>query len=137
MLGVRVLRNECAPAREVRVVGVEEIWTDLDDLRGALEQCAGWDSRTIVLGHNPDLLLRIEAQHPALDPARTLFLFGHTHQGQIYIPFLPGLAVPIESKFYRGIYRTPFGVAYVSAGCGENTTPTRLNTRPEIVVIDL
>lgn len=136
-LGVRLMRNECAHIDGLRIIGVEEIWTERDDLRGALERCADAAARTVVLGHNPDLLLRIDAAHPALHPDHTLFLFGHTHQGQIHIPFLPGLAVPIESNYYRGIFRTPYGAAYVSSGVGENTTPTRLNTRPEIVVIDL
>jgi predicted MPP superfamily phosphohydrolase len=136
-LGVRLLRNECVHVGGLQLIGVAEIWTERDDLHGALGQCSDPDARTLVLGHNPDLMLRIDAEHPALRAERTLFLFGHTHQGQIYIPFLPGLGVPIKSTFYRGIYRTPYGALYVSSGCGENTTPTRLNTRPEIVVVDL
>jgi predicted MPP superfamily phosphohydrolase len=137
-LGVRLMCNECAHLCDrTQLIGIEEIWTERDDLPGALAQCSNPAERTLVLGHNPDLLLRIDAQHPALHPQRTLFLFGHTHQGQIYLPFAPGLAVPIESQYYRGIYRTPYGAAYVSSGVGENTTPTRLNTRPEVVVIEL
>jgi predicted MPP superfamily phosphohydrolase len=136
-LGVRVLRNECVHLRDhTQLIGVEEIWTRRDDLQGALAQCADPAERTLILGHNPDLLLRIDAEHPALSPDRTLFLFGHTHQGQIYLPFAPGLAIPIKSDYYRGIYRTPYGAAYVSSGVGETTTPTRLNAAPEIVVIE-
>jgi hypothetical protein len=136
-LGVRVMRNECVHLRDgTQLIGVEEIWTKRADLHGAMAQCADLTERTLILGHNPDLLLRIEAEHPALSPDRTLFLFGHTHQGQIHLPFAPGLAIPIKSDYYRGIYRTPYGAVYVSSGVGENTTPTRLNTTPEVVVID-
>jgi predicted MPP superfamily phosphohydrolase len=136
-LGVRLMKNECAHLRDgTQLIGVEEIWTERADLHGALAQCADPTTRTLILGHNPDLLLRIDKEHPALNPQRTLFLFGHTHHGQIYLPFAPGLAVPIKSNYYRGIYRTPYGTAYVSSGVGENTTPTRINTKPEIIVLE-
>ncbi|MCS6849063.1 MAG: metallophosphoesterase family protein [Anaerolineae bacterium] len=139
-LNIRLLRNECVViGDDVLLVGVDELWTGRDDLHGALAPChhRAPAARTIVLGHNPDLMLKLDGlrAHPALQDA--FFIFGHTHQGQIYIPLLPGLAVPIESKFYRGLHHTPHGALYVSSGCGENTTPTRLNTWPEIVVFEV
>ncbi|GIV84621.1 MAG: hypothetical protein KatS3mg052_1628 [Candidatus Roseilinea sp.] len=138
-LNIRLLRNECvAVGDDVLLVGVDELWAGRDDLRGALASYRrAPNARVIVLGHNPDLMLKLDGHraHPLLQDA--FFIFGHTHQGQIYIPLLPGLAIPVQSKFYRGLYHTPHGMAYVSAGCGENTTPTRLNTWPEIVVFDV
>jgi len=139
-LNIRLLRNECvAIGDDVLLVGVDELWTGRDDLHGALAPYhhRAPTARVIVLGHNPDLMLKLDGRrtHPLLQNA--FFIFGHTHQGQIYIPLLPGLAIPIESKFYRGLHHTPHGALYVSSGCGENSTPTRLNTWPEIVVFEV
>ncbi|MFN4292770.1 MAG: metallophosphoesterase [Thermoflexales bacterium] len=137
-LNIRLLRNECvAIGDDVLLVGVDELWTGRDDLHGALASYRrAPNMRVIVLGHNPDLMLKLDGRRapPLLRDA--FFIFGHTHQGQIYIPLLPGLAIPIKSKFYRGLHHTPYGALYVSSGCGENSTPTRINTWPEIVVFE-
>lgn len=139
-LNIRLLRNECVTiGDDVLLIGVDELWTGRADLHGALSHChhSAPNTRVIVLGHNPDLVLKLDERRasPLLQDA--FFIFGHTHQGQIYIPLLPGLAIPIESKFYRGLHHTPHGALYVSSGCGENSTPTRLNTWPEIVVFEI
>jgi predicted MPP superfamily phosphohydrolase len=137
-LNVRLLCNECIHIREdVQLVGVEELWAHRDDLPKAVASCNATSGRLLVLGHNPDLMLRVEHEYTDLDTQSAFFLFGHTHQGQIYLPFAPGLAIPIKSKYYRGVYHKPFGSFYVSSGLGESATPTRLNTWPEIVVLDI
>ncbi len=137
-MGIRVLRNECVSVGgRLSVVGVDELWAELDDLSGALRGCSHADAPLVVLGHNPDLLLKLEAQPNWKWRAPLLFLFGHTHHGQIYLPAIWRLTTPIQSRYCRGLYRLPFGAAYVSSGLGENTTPTRLNTTPEIVLFEL
>jgi len=35
------------------------------------------------------------------------------------------------------LHRTRHGALYVSSGCGEHSTPARLNTWPEIVVFEV
>jgi predicted MPP superfamily phosphohydrolase len=136
-LNVRLLRNECVQLEDdLRLIGIDELWAHRDDFSKASSQCDAKTRRTLVLGHNPDLMMKLDKSNPVLDANRTFFIFGHTHHGQIYIPFLPGLAIPIKSKFYRGRYDTQHGALYVSAGCGENSTPTRLNTWPEIAVFE-
>lgn len=141
--GIRVLRNESvAVAGGLRVAGLGELWAGQADARLALRYA---DSRgagecTVILGHNPDVLTPLIAEAPArapVAPGRALWLFGHTHGGQIYLPFAPGLGVPITSQYFRGEFDTPVGKVYVSSGCGEAATPTRLGTRPEVVVIDV
>jgi predicted MPP superfamily phosphohydrolase len=137
-MNIRVIHNECVPLRDdLRLLGVDEIWTEKDDLAGALARCEACAERTLVLGHNPDLILRLGEAHESLRQHGAFFLFGHTHHGQIHLPFAPGLAVPIKSEYYRGMYHIPFGAMYVSAGVGESGTPTRLNTWPEIVVFEI
>jgi predicted MPP superfamily phosphohydrolase len=137
-MNIRVIHNECVKLRDdLRLLGVDEIWTERDDLATALARCEACAEKTLVLGHNPDLILRLGEKHEVLKQHGAFFLFGHTHHGQIHLPFAPGLAVPIKSEYYRGMYRIPYGAMYVSAGTGESGTPTRFNTWPEIVVFEI
>jgi hypothetical protein len=136
-LNVRVLRNEgVCVAPGLRLLGLDELWAHGSDFESAIAQCADATGVTLVLGHNPDALDLIAPESVAA-PQRTLFLFGHTHGGQIRVPFFPGAAIPIVGDLYRGEYRRPQGAVYVSCGTGENTSPTRLGTTPEIVVFDV
>lgn len=137
-MNIRIIHNECVWLRDdLRLLGVDEIWTERDDLAGALAHCEACSERTLVLGHNPDLILRLGNEHAKLKEHGAFFLFGHTHHGQIHLPFAPGLAIPVKSHFYRGLYHIPYGTMYVSAGVGEGSSPTRLNTWPEIVVFEM
>jgi predicted MPP superfamily phosphohydrolase len=138
-LGVRVLRDECVhPAPGVRVIGLDELWRVGCDFPRIVASCddAPANGVTFVLGHNPDAMACVHATDVA-DPSRTVFLFGHTHHGQIRVPFMPGAAVPIRGRLYRGLFRLEQGTVYVSAGVGENTSPARLGTTPEIVVFEV
>lgn len=134
-LNVRLLRNECVTlAGRLQLIGLDELWADLDDADAAFGACepAGdsqeLPSRRIVLGHNPDLMSK-------MNQCADLFLFGHTHGGQIYIPFLTRYIVPVAGDLYRGLHELPQGKVYVTTGCGETTTPTRLGAVPEVVVV--
>lgn len=138
-MGVRVLRDECVrPTDGLAVVGLDELWLVGCNYVRAAEVCAADAAEcvTLVLGHNPDAMAYVHAED-VRDPARTLFLFGHTHHGQIRVPLLPGAGMPIRGNLYRGLFRLAQGTVYVSAGTGENTTPTRLGTTPEIVVFEV
>lgn len=129
--GIRVLKNECAPlGTRHQVVGVDELWADRDNVARAFAH-ADPSRATIFLGHNPDVMTKVRPNQRAL-----IFLFGHTHAGQIYLPFLPGFGVPVKTNLYRGLHHLPQGAVYVSSGCGESETPIRLGTAPEIVVFE-
>ncbi|MCS7061810.1 MAG: metallophosphoesterase [Anaerolineae bacterium] len=129
---IRVLKNECIPiGRYHQLVAVDELWADRDNVSRAFGH-ADPTRVTLFLGHNPDLMAKVKPEHTAV-----IFLFGHTHAGQIYLPFLPGFGVPIKTNLYRGLHRLPQGMVYVSSGCGESETPIRLGTQPEIVIFEL
>ena len=136
-LGVTVMRNSCQQIGEgVMLLGLDELWAAGSDYRAAQGQCQHAGAITLVLGHNPDAMDKIPVS-AVRDPERSLYLFGHTHGGQIRVPGFPGAAIPIKGTLYRGSYSLPQGRVYVSCGLGENTSPTRLGTVPEIVVFDV
>ena len=133
-LGIHLLNNESVlvakPGAQAGVwlVAIGELWAEDDDIDLAFAGATTPDI-TVVLAHNPDLMDKI-SQHA------DLFLFGHTHAGQIYLPFAPGLGVPIRGKLYRGEFDLPQGRVFVGSGCGEASLAARFGTWPEIVVVD-
>ena len=69
-----------------------------------------------------------------------LVLSGHSHGGQIRIPFIGGLIAPNQGlfpKYTNGIYETDNTKMIVSRGIGNSILPFRVNNRPELVIIEL
>jgi predicted MPP superfamily phosphohydrolase len=129
-MNIRLLRNEnLILGGRLELIGIDELWEGYADVPRAFAGAKSMPGmRRIVLGHDPDLMMQICQK-------ADLFIFGHTHGGQIYIPYFSRFIVPVEGKLYRGLYHQPQGLVYVSHGCGETTTPTRLGTQAEIVSI--
>ena len=135
-VGVRLMRNDAINLNErVQLLTVDELWGDLDDIDHAFALAHAKQrghTQRIFLGHNPDLLTKFKAHQRA-----DISIFGHTHHGQIYLPFWPSLVVPIHSHYYRGAFETAHGPVYVSAGVGDARSPIRILTWPEIVVFEV
>ena len=88
----------------------------------------------LVLTHQPQIFDRIK------DSGINLVLAGHTHGGQIRLPFFPTLYAPNQGFFPRygaGFYTHNDAVMYVSRGIGTTYFPFRFWNRPEIAVIEL
>lgn len=65
-----------------------------------------------------------------------LILCGHSHGGQVRLPFFGALIVPRGvGGFVQGYYRAAAGDLYVNRGVGEFLIPVRLFCRPEITEI--
>jgi uncharacterized protein len=86
----------------------------------------------ILLAHEPDLL-------PQVVPYGVdLMLSGHTHGGQVRIPFLPAMFLPdLGQKYIEGLYQLGSTQLYVNRGVGTVNLPFRLNCPPEITLITL
>jgi predicted MPP superfamily phosphohydrolase len=67
-----------------------------------------------------------------------LLLAGHSHGGQVRIPFYGPLVTPFGVDGYNlGRYQTPAGPLYVGSGIGYFYINLRFNCRPEITVIEI
>jgi hypothetical protein len=67
-----------------------------------------------------------------------LMLAGHSHGGQVRIPFYGPVIVPFAVDEYDlGLYQTKAGPLYVNAGIGWYPYPIRFNCRPEITLIEI
>ena len=82
----------------------------------------------VLLAHDPE---RFDA---AADAGASLVLSGHTHGGQVAMPFvarwvsLSGLA----HRYNMGFYRRGRSVLYVHPGLGTTGPPMRLGAAPEV-----
>ncbi len=67
-----------------------------------------------------------------------LILAGHSHGGQVRIPFFGPIIVPhMVDEYDLGLFHTPAGPLYVNPGIGWYPIPVRFNCRPEITVIEI
>ena len=87
----------------------------------------------VLLTHNPDY-----AAHMPPRPRVDLMLCGHTHGGQIRLPFGPAPWVSLRHREYaEGMVRGPHCLVYTSRGIGMAYLPIRFNCRPELPVLTL
>lgn len=71
-----------------------------------------------------------------VDQPYDLVLSGHSHGGQIRIPFLGALILPRGvGRYVKGQYETKIGNLYVNVGVGTSAVPVRFFCRPEITEI--
>ncbi|QQP95859.1 metallophosphoesterase [Lysobacter enzymogenes] len=126
--GVTVLEDQ---AREVRlngcrlwIVGIGDKWETRHDIPAAFAQVSD-DAPAIALTHNPDLL-------PDIPPRATLTIAGHTHGGQVRLPWLGTPVLPAQER-YAGGYIVENGKSlFVSTGIGTSILPVRFGVPPEI-----
>jgi uncharacterized protein len=90
---------------------------------------------TIVLAHSPDQAEQCRRRYDAVD----LILSGHTHGGQIRIPFLgaPVTSARRADLYDQGLRRRPWTQVYISRGLGTSRLPIRFLARPEVAIIEL
>lgn len=86
----------------------------------------------ILAIHEPDISEKFK-EYPI-----NLILSGHSHGGQIYLPFIGPLKKNILSKKYnRGMYSLKNIKLYVNTGLGNTKMPFRFLTIPEISVFNI
>lgn len=89
-------------------------------------------ARRILLTHYPAPAAGIKGR------AYDLILAGHSHGGQVRLPFFGALIVPFGVNGYQvGAYRTAAGLLHVSPGLGTFGVPARFFCRPEITLIEM
>lgn len=131
--GIRVLTNKSVKMNfadtQFWLSGFDDSWTGKPDIEGTLQQVTD-DSPVIAFTHNPDLFVDI--------PARvSLTIAGHTHGGQVYIPFIGRPIVPSEygQRFAVGLIVEDGRNLFVAQGTGTSILPVRFLVPPEITIL--
>lgn len=124
---IKILKNENIEVNDISIIGLDSYWAGLRDEGKALENIS--NEFRILLAHNQDDL---EINKETAD----VYLFGHTHCGQVRLPFLG--SVP-KMMGYKGDYDSGHYVvngADVYTTCGLTPAPRFFNP-PEITIINL
>jgi uncharacterized protein len=117
---------------QLNIAGVDDVFFNYADLPLTIAQLPP-DGTNILLAHEPDFVDTSAATHKF-----SLQLSGHSHGGQIVVPFLPRLSPHMAKKYTHGHYDVDGTQLYVSSGVGTTGLPqARINCRPEISVIVL
>jgi len=134
--GVTCLRNQVRTVTRsgasLHVAGVDDYWercARIEDVLAALPA----DGAAILLAHEPDY-----ADLSAATGRFDLQLSGHTHGGQVVIPFLRPPVLPHYGHRYpSGLYRVGTMWQYTNRGVGMASPRFRFNCRPEITLFTL
>lgn len=132
--GVTVLRNEMQTlaigGASIQIVGVDDLWSGFSDPDRAFAEVDP-ALPVITLAHNPDSIDDLR------DQPCDWILCGHTHGGQVRIPFVGAPRLPVRNRQYdAGLFEVGDKRLYVSRGLG-HVFPIRFNCRPEITVFTL
>ncbi|MBI1878522.1 MAG: metallophosphoesterase [Chloroflexi bacterium] len=116
----------------LHIAGVDDFWEDQARLNRVLAQLPATGA-AILLAHEPDF-----ADTSAATRRFDLQLSGHSHGGQVIVPFLgPLVRPPYSLKYPVDCYRVGEMWLYTNRGLGESSIRLRLNCRPEITVFTL
>jgi predicted MPP superfamily phosphohydrolase len=135
-VGVKLLINERADLQinglPLSIFGLDYP-SSTDHLNG-LQENVDPQRFNLLLSHVPAFA------HEQLNEHINIILSGHTHGGQVRLPFLPPLYLPRYSgRFVSGFYKVSQHQIplYVSRGVGTSVLPLRLFCRPEIGLFEL
>jgi uncharacterized protein len=132
---IRVLANQSQPIERdgsrFWLAGLNDVFSDDADVPQTLKTVPGGEA-VVLLVHEPDYA-DIISRFPV-----DLQLSGHSHGGQIRIPFLPPLYLPEWArKYVWGTYHIGALTLYTNPGLGTIEIPVRLNCPPEITLVTL
>lgn len=123
------IRNE----QHIWIVGVDDPHLGKARLTAALEK-ADDSAPKILLAHSPNIYPE------AIEKKIDLVLSGHTHGGQVRLPFIGAAIAPGQGLFPQwdyGLYKKGLTTMIISGGLGESDLPIRFNIKPEIVLVTL
>jgi uncharacterized protein len=129
------VRHTCKPIyrgkERILIGGAGDYWEDELNIDLSFSSSDEGDCR-ILLTHNPDSV------DTDFETPLALILSGHTHGGQVSIPFLGPPVLPVKNKKYAsGLIETEKGPLFISKGIGWTIYPIRINCYPEIAVHEL
>jgi predicted MPP superfamily phosphohydrolase len=127
--GIHVLHNEKVDLDGLQIIGVGYRSSRREEDFRTILQKIGIDPRrpSILLKHAP-FNLQVAGEHRI-----SLQLSGHTHQGQVFL--FRWITAKVYQGYDYGLKRFGDLLIYTSSGAGSWGPPMRIDTIPEIVVI--
>jgi len=133
--GIPILENQ---VREIKwrdksfwLAGLADYWTRAQRIEQTIGNVPP-GATIIALTHNPDIFPRLPVNVP-------LMLAGHTHGGQVQVPFIgpPASSSERSRRFYEGHYFENGHHLFITTGIGTSLFPMRFRVPPEIVILTI
>ncbi|MCC3357650.1 metallophosphoesterase [Bacillus sp. REN16] len=118
---------------KITIVGLDDVMLGRPNFEQAFKNVDS-SSFTILLAHEPDIADRAE------EVGAHMQLSGHSHGGQIQLPFFgPLITPPLGSIYYEGDHLIGPNqmFLYVNRGLGTTRLPLRFLAKPEISIFTL
>jgi uncharacterized protein len=116
----------------LHLCGVDDIYERKDDLDQVLDKLPR-DGCAILLAHEPDF-----ADTSAATGRFDLQISGHSHGGQVIVPFVGPIVLPRHGRKYPiGLYQVGEMIQYTNRGLGMVYPYVRFMCRPEITLFTL
>jgi uncharacterized protein len=135
--GVELLYNSSARlsigGAELTLVGIDDPVAGQPNVAAAVRGLDAADPALWIV-HAPGF---VDAVPRDVFPAPAAIITGHTHGGQIRLPFYTPYTPTGSGRFVAGWYRDTLAPLYVSRGIGTVTIPARLFCLPELAVFTL
>jgi predicted MPP superfamily phosphohydrolase len=133
--GIPVLRNQAAAVHTNRgtiwIAGIDETLIGTPDVAGTFAQIPP-GAAVLALWHEPEFAEECAA-HGAFAQ-----LSGHSHGGQVRLPFLGPVGLPSDGRRHViGLSDANGMPVYTSRGVGVYRPPARLNCPPEVTLVTL
>ncbi len=117
---------------QLHIAGVDDVWAQAADLDLVMTQLPE-QGAAILLAHEPDFADVAVKKHRF-----DLELSGHSHGGQVAIPFWgPPILPPYGRRYPIGKYQIEDLIQYTNRGIGMVDLRVRFSSRPEITVFKL
>lgn len=132
-IGAHELRNSVATIRRggslLHLAGVDDVWEGHHRL-GAVLAALPAVGAAILMAHEPDF-----ADTAAESGRFDLQVSGHSHGGQVVIPFVGPPILPwMGEKYPSGLYQVGSMWQYTNRGVGMSSPAVRFNCPPEITL---
>lgn len=136
---VTITRNGAA----IRIIGIddpnfatrEEIAEGFPAMiKGKVQRLTDEEEFNLLLAHRPEYI------ESYIAGGAELILSGHTHGGQLRLPFIGGIIAPGQGffpKYDAGLYEFDGAKMIISRGLGNSVIPLRFNNRPEVISVTL
>lgn len=134
--GAQVLANSVYPlergSSRFYMAGIDDAYEGKDNLEAVLRKLPEGVG-AMLLSHVPDF-----ADASAATGRFDLQISGHSHGGQVALPFIgPPILPKWGEKYFSGLYQVGKMFQYTNRGVGMTFPAVRFNCRPEITIFTL
>jgi len=131
---VKLLNNQTEKVeikgKQINLIGLSDFLEGKIDF--SLLEGLNQDEFNLVLEHNPDVVYSFP-----LNTNVNLVVSGHTHGGQVCLPYLYKVFLPSQFGLERGFYMINGLKVFITSGAGVAGLPFRFLMSPEIVILTI